>query len=73
MTTNYEYRCENDEIIKISDDGQTAVVETDVIESYLLQGEPIYTRTHERVTLQVVDGEILVTRIDASMTMQEVI
>jgi hypothetical protein len=73
MTSDYDYRRENDEIIKISDDGQTAVVETDVIESYLLQGEPIYTRTHERVTLQVVDGEILVTRIDASMRMQEVI
>ena len=69
MTSDYDYRRENDEIIKISDDGQTAVVETDVIESYVLKGEPIYTRTHERVTLQVVDGEILVTRIDASMRM----
>ena len=72
MMSDYDYRRENDEI-KLSDDGQTAVVETDVIESYVLKGEPLYTRTHERVTLQIVDGEILVTRIDASMRMQEVI
>lgn len=68
MTSDNEYRRENEEI-KLSDDGQTAVVETDVIESYVLQGETIHTRTHERVTLQVVDGEILVTRIDAFMRM----
>ena len=73
MMSGYDYRRENDEIMKISDDGQVAVVEMDVIESYVLKGEPLYTRTHERVTLQVVDGEILVTRIDASMSMQEVI
>jgi hypothetical protein len=72
MTSDYEYRCENEEI-KLSDDGQTAVVETDVVESYMLKGEPIHTRIRERVTLQVLDGEILVTRIDAFMKMQEVI
>ncbi len=69
MTTDYEYRLENEEIIKISDDGQTAVVEADVIESYVLQGRTIDTSTHERITLQVVDGEILVTRINAFMRM----
>lgn len=72
MTSNNEYRFENEEI-KISDDGQIAVVETDVIERYVLQGQTINTTTHERVTLEVVDGEILVTRIDATMSMQSVI
>ena len=70
MTTDNEYRRENEEIIKISDDGQTAVVETDVIESYVMGGRTIHTSTHERVTLQVVDREILVTRINAFMSMQ---
>jgi hypothetical protein len=36
----------------------------------VLQGEPIHTRTLERVTLQIMDGEILVTRIDAFMRVQ---
>ena len=67
--TYYDYRRENDEIKKISDDGQVAVVETDVIESYVVQGKAINTKIHERVTLQVVDGKILVTRIDAFMRM----
>lgn len=67
--TYYDYRRENDEIKKISDDGQTAVVETDVVESYELQGNSIDTRIHERLTLQIIDGEILVTRIDAFMRM----
>jgi len=69
MTTDNEYRCENEEIIKMSDDGQTAVVEMDVIESYVMGGSTVHTSTHQRVTLQVVDGEILVTRIDAFMRM----
>jgi hypothetical protein len=68
MATNYEYGYENEKI-KLSDDGQTAVVETDVIESYVLEGRTINTETHERITLQVLDGEILVTRIDAYMRM----
>ena len=67
--TYYDYSCENDEIKKISDDGQVAVVETDVIETYEVQGKAINTKTHERITLQIVDGEILVTRIDAFMGM----
>jgi hypothetical protein len=69
MATDYEYRLENEEIIKISDDGQTAVVEADVIESYVLNGRTVNTSAHERITLQVVDGEILVTRINAFMRM----
>jgi hypothetical protein len=72
MTSDNEYRRENEKI-KLSDDGQIAVVETDVIESYVLQGKTNHTRTQERVTLEVVDGEILVTRIDAFMRKEEVI
>lgn len=67
--TYYDYSRENDEIKKISDDGQVAVVETDVIETYEVQGKAINTKIHERVTLQVVEGKILVTRIDAFMRM----
>jgi hypothetical protein len=68
LTSDNVYRRENEKI-KLSDDGQTAVVETDVIESYVFQGRMVNTTTHERITLQVVDGEILVTRIDAFLTM----
>ena len=67
-TSHHEYRRENEEI-KISDDGQIAVVETDIIERQVVQGQTMNTTTHERVTLEIVGGEILVTRIDAFMRM----
>lgn len=66
MTSRYEYSRENDQIT-ISEDKQNAVVETDVIESYMYQGQSVNTRTHERITMAIIDGKILVTEIDAFM------
>lgn len=66
MTSRYEYSHENDQIT-ISEDKQNAVVETDVIESYVCQGQSVNTKTHERITLEIIDGKILVTEIEAFM------
>ena len=66
IMTHHEYRRENVEI-KISDDGQVAVVEADIIERHVVHGQTIDTTTHERVTLEIIDGHILATKIDAFM------
>jgi hypothetical protein len=66
MVSNYEYRREN-QVVKISDDMQSAVVETDVIESMDLLGNRIKTSTHERVVMEIIDGELLVTKMDAKV------
>jgi hypothetical protein len=66
IMSHHEYRRENEEI-KISDDGQVAVVEGDIIERHVVQGQTMDTKTHERVTFEIIDGHILVTKIDASI------
>jgi ketosteroid isomerase-like protein len=66
IMSHHEYRRENEEI-KISDDGQVAIVEGDIIERHVVQGQTMDTTTHERVTLEIIDGNILVTKIDASI------
>ena len=66
MVSNYEYRREN-EVVRISDDMQSAVVETDVIEAMELFGNRIKTTTHERVVMEIVDGNLLVTKMDAKV------
>jgi len=66
MVSNYEYRREN-EVVRISDDMQSAVVETDVIEAMELLGNRIKTTTHERVVMEIVDGNLLVTKMDAKV------
>jgi hypothetical protein len=68
MISHHEYRRENEEL-KISDDGQVAVVETDIIERHVVHGQTVDTTTYERVTLEIIDGQILVTKIDAFMRM----
>ena len=66
MVSNYEYRREN-EVVKISDDMKSAVVETDIIEVMELFGNRIKTTTHERVVMEIIDGNLLVTRMDAKI------
>ena len=66
MVSNYEYRREN-EVVRISDDMQSAVVETDVIEAMELFGNRIKTTTHERVVMEIVDRNLLVTKMDVKV------
>ena len=66
MVSNYEYRREN-QVVKISDDMQSAVVETDVIEVMELFGNRMKTSTHETVVMEIIDGDLLVTKMDAKV------
>ena len=66
MVSNYEYRRDN-EVIRISDDMLSAVVETDIIESMNIFGNRIKTTTHERVVMEIIDGNLLVTKMDAEV------
>jgi ketosteroid isomerase-like protein len=62
--TRHEYRREN-ETIAISEDGKSAVVETDVIELVVMGGLEHRTTTHEKGVMEIIDGKILVTALDA--------
>ena len=66
MVSNYEYRREN-EVIRISDDMLSAVVETDIFESMNIFGNRIKTTTHELVVMEIIDGNLLVTKMDAEV------
>lgn len=68
--TFHEYRRENDKIT-ISDDKQSAITETDVIEVMLIDGKEMRTTTHERTVLEIIDGELMVTHLDAVIVKQE--
>jgi hypothetical protein len=60
----HEYGREN-ESIAIREDGKSAVVETDVIERVVMDGLEHRTTTHERAVLEIIDGHIVVTALDA--------
>jgi ketosteroid isomerase-like protein len=66
MTSHYEYKCENEKIT-ISDDRKSAVVETDVVEVMVIQGRRNQTMTHEKTTLEIVDGKLLVTKLEGTV------
>jgi hypothetical protein len=68
MASSYEYKRENDKV-KISDDGQSAVVEADIIETMVVQGNRMRSTTHEKVTIEIIDGQLLVTHLDAVVRM----
>lgn len=68
--TYHEYRREND-TITISDDKRSARTETDVVEVITMYGKQIRTTTHEIAVLEIIDGKILVTGIDAVITKKE--
>ncbi len=55
------------EVVRISDDIQSAVVETDVIEVMELFGNRMKTSTHETVVMEIIDGDLLVTKMDAKV------
>jgi hypothetical protein len=62
--THHEYQCENVKIT-ISDDSRSAIVETDVIERIVMEGQDVRTKTHEKTVLEIIDGKLLVTSLDA--------
>jgi hypothetical protein len=62
--SHHEYRYENVKIT-VSDDSRSAVVESDVIERIVMEGKDIRTKTHERTVIEIIDGKLLVTSLDA--------
>ena len=62
--SHHEYQCENVKIT-ISDDSRSAIVETDVIERIVMEGKDIRTKTHEKTVVEIIDGKLLVTSLDA--------
>jgi hypothetical protein len=68
--TLHEYKRENDKIT-ISDDKRSAITETDVIEVMVIGGKETRTTTHERAVLEIIDGKLLVTHLDAVIVKRE--
>jgi hypothetical protein len=68
--TRHEYRREND-MITISDDKRSALAETDVIEVLGIDGKETRTTTHEKTVLEIIDGKLLVTQLDAVIVKRE--
>lgn len=68
--TLHEYKRENDKIT-ISDDKQSAITETDVIEVMVIDGKETRTTTHERAVLEIIDGKLVVTHLDAVIVKRE--
>jgi hypothetical protein len=68
--TYHEYRRENDKIT-IREDRRSAQTETDVIEAIIIGGQEIRTTTHQTSVLEIIEGKILVTSIDAVIMKRE--
>ena len=68
--TRHEYRREND-MITVSDNKRSALVETDLIEVIVMDGRETKTTTHEKTVMEIIDGKILVTQIDAMIVKME--
>jgi hypothetical protein len=62
--THYEYRRENDRI-SISDDNRRALAESDIFESFVMNGKETRMTTHEKTVMEIIDGKLLVTHVDA--------
>jgi hypothetical protein len=69
VASEYEYRRENEKIM-ISEDRRSATAEMDVVESMVIEGRKFRSKTHETVTLEIVDGKILVTVLEAVVALQ---
>ena len=64
--TYYEYHVANKKIT-ISQDGKSAFTEADVTEVLEAQGKRTETSSHQKTFLEIIDGKILVTRLDATL------
>jgi hypothetical protein len=68
--TRHEYRREND-IITVSNDKRRALVEMDIMEVIVIGGKEMKTTTHEKTVMEIINGTILVTQIDAMVVKRE--
>ncbi len=62
--SSYTYERQNDKIT-ISDDGQSAHVETDIFEVITVQGKTVKQKAHEKIDIKIVNGELMVTKLEA--------
>jgi len=63
---DFQYEREN-QVIRLGKDGKSAVVEADVTEAYVIRGKETTSRSHEKVTMKLIDGELLVVKASAVM------
>ena len=68
--TRHEYKRQNDKIT-ISEDKRSAITETDVIEAMVMDGKEMTSTTHEKTVLEIIDGKLLVTHLDALIVKRE--
>lgn len=62
--SSYTYKRQNDHIA-VSDDGQSAHVETDIFEVITIQGKTIKQKTRENIDIEIIGGRLLVTKLEA--------
>jgi hypothetical protein len=67
--SRHDYRHEN-ETITIREDGKAATVESDLIEYIVMGSKEIRSTTREKAVMEIIDGEIMVTVLDAVVTME---
>jgi ketosteroid isomerase-like protein len=67
--TLYEYHVTNKKLT-ISEDGRSAFTESDVTEVLEVQGKRAESSSHQKTFLEIVDGKILVTRLDATLDVE---
>jgi len=60
----HDYRIEN-AAITISEHRRSAIAEADILETIVMDEKETRTTTHQKSVLEIIDGKILVTSIDA--------
>jgi len=61
--SGYQYSRTNE---KITIDGDQAVITAEVAESMVIQGQPITAKTREKVTVESIDGKLMLTQLVAN-------
>ena len=61
--SGYQYARTNE---KITIDGDQAVITAEVAESMVVQGQPITAKTREKVTVESIDGKLMLTQLVAN-------
>jgi ketosteroid isomerase-like protein len=64
--THYEYHIANKKIT-ISEDGKSAFTEADVTEVLEMDGKRTESPSHQKTFLEIVDGKIVATKLDATL------
>lgn len=68
MTDQYSYTIANEQI-SVSADGQSATITADVTEEMTINGQSQKASTHEVITVELVEGQLLMTKINYETTM----